>query len=180
MSERYDPLPELHLIPAWLWRRASPVARVAFVGVLLIAAGSAIVLVPDIQQSKRETARREAAERRATQAERIRALRAEQRVIRRRATAPPPPGTARMVRIAARERLLGEIEARILTDARGRRLSGRVRRVSCNPFPRTVGGLDPRQDLRRRSGRYQCLAVTAEIRPTRRTPPASSAIRIAC
>lgn len=167
MSDRYDPLPELHLIPAWLWRRASPLARAAFVALVLLAAGSAIVLVPDIQESKRETAQREAAERRAAQAERIRALRAEQRVIRRRATAPPPPpDTVRAVRIAARERLLGEIEAGILTDARARRLSGRVRRVSCNPFPRTVNGVDPRQDLRRRSGRYQCLAVTSEIRPT--------------
>ena len=165
--ERYDPLPELHLIPAWLWRRASPAARVAFVAMVLITAGAAIVLLPGIQETKRETARREAAERRATQAQRIRALRAEQRVIKARATAPPPPPhTARAVRIAARERLLTEIEARILADARARRLSGRLRRVSCNPFPRTVRGIDPRQDLRRRSGRYGCLVVTAEIPPS--------------
>ena len=154
-------------MPAWLWRRASPIARVAFVAVLLLAVGSAIVLLPAIQETKRETAAREAAERRTAQAERVRTLRAEQRVLRARAMAPPPPpDSARAVRIAARERLLGDIETRILADARARRLADRLRRVSCNPFPRTVRGRDPRQDLRRRSGRYQCLAVTAEIAPT--------------
>jgi hypothetical protein len=35
--------------------------------------------------------------------------------------------------------------------------------VECEPFPRTVGGTPPERDPSVRSGRYSCVAVTAEI-----------------
>ena len=165
-SDRYDPLPELHRVPAWLWRRASLGARIAFVAALLLAAGTAVVLVPGIRESKREQAQREAAELRAGKAQRTRALRAEQRVLRGSAQAAPPADTARGVRIAARERVVAEVRARILADARARRLSGRLRRVQCARFPRSPDAIDPRRDLRVRSGRYGCLVVTADIPPS--------------
>lgn len=56
--------------------------------------------------------------------------------------------------------MLDAVEAGILQDARERRLSGDPRRASCRPFPR---GVEDREDPRRRSARYACLAVTADI-----------------
>ncbi len=164
--ERYDPLPELHKLPAWLWRRAPTSARVAFVAVLLLGAGAAIALVPGIQEAKRERARQEAVERRAAQARLTRSLRAEQRVLRGRSTAVAPAAGPSATRLAARDRLLAEVQARILADARARRLSGRLQRVSCSPFPRSPHIVDARRDLRRRVGRFRCLVVTAEIPPS--------------
>lgn len=154
------------MVPVWLWRRAPTAARVAFVAVLLLAAATVVALAPGIGASKRERVQKESAELRAAQAQRTRALRAERRVLRGRAAAVARAGAAPASIIASRGRLLREVEARILADARARRLSGRLRRVSCRPFPRTVDGRDPRQDLRRRSGRYACLVVTADIPPS--------------
>ena len=153
-------------MPAWLWRRAPASARVAFVAVLLLGAAAAIALAPGIEQSKRERARQEAVERRAAQARLTRALRAEQRVLRARSTAVVPAASPPATRLAARDRLLTEVQARILADARARRLSGRLRRVSCSSFPRSPHVIDVRRDLRRRTGRYRCLVVTAEIPPS--------------
>ncbi len=133
---------------------------------LLLAVGTAIALAPGIRDSKRERAQKAAVAVRAAQAQRTRGLRAEQRVLRGRAAAAPPPDTAPAIRIAARERLLTVVEARILADARARRLSGRLRRAGCNPYPRTVEDSDARRDLRRRRGRYACLVVTADVPPS--------------
>ena len=43
------------------------------------------------------------------------------------------------------------------------RLDGPIRRVACEPFPRTLEGVGADTDLSRRGGRYSCLAVTAEV-----------------
>ena len=60
---------------------------------------------------------------------------------------------------------MDEVAAAIEGDARarGRRgeLNGRIRRVVCEAFPRTLNGAGAERDLSRRRGRYSCLAVTA-------------------
>jgi hypothetical protein len=59
--------------------------------------------------------------------------------------------------------------AAVLSDSRRRvaagELDGPVRRVACEPFPRTVSGVGADQHPSRRYGSYSCLAVTTEITP---------------
>ena len=165
--ERYEPLPELHAIPGWLWRRAPRWIRAALVGALLLAVAATVALAPDVQESKRERARAQAAERRAAVADRVRALRAEQRPRTGRAAGAATPDATAAEQLAARRRQLTAVEARILADARARRLPGaRPRRVSCRIFPRGVRKREPHEHLRRRRGRYACIAITADIPPT--------------
>ena len=59
------------------------------------------------------------------------------------------------------------LSALILADARRRvalgELDGPIRRVECEPFPRTVEGVGADRDLGRRRGGYACIAITAEF-----------------
>ena len=52
--ERYEPVPGLLDLPGWLWRRMPPVAKgalvVAFVGLIAVA----LIIGPDIRESKSE------------------------------------------------------------------------------------------------------------------------------
>jgi hypothetical protein len=121
---------------------------VAFV---LALAGTA-ALVPALDETRD---RRAAAEQRSQDAlheRRVAALRAEQRPRRGR------------VATASRPAAVRELAATIAADARGRvragTLKGTIRRVECEPFPRS---LDPARQLARRRVRLACLAVTAEF-----------------
>jgi hypothetical protein len=62
---------------------------------------------------------------------------------------------------------MDELSAAILADARLRvrrgALDGPIRRVQCEPFPRTLDGVGADRDPSRRTGRYACIAVTAEF-----------------
>lgn len=161
--ERREPLPELHAVPAWLWRRASRRLRIALVvGLVAVAAGGAAA-VPAIQEAKRGDEREQAEQRRILRAERARILRAEQRPRRGRVRAAAPPDASPADQLAARGRALDALERRIFEDASERRLPGRLLRVRCRPFPR---GVVDREDLRRPRGRYSCLVVTADIPPS--------------
>jgi hypothetical protein len=77
---------------------------------------------------------------------------------------PRDPGTSapRGRRIAARETLLGAARARIRTDAAAR-TGKRIVAASCEPFPRTVGGVAPTHDLTRTAAAYSCTAVTSRF-----------------
>jgi hypothetical protein len=119
---------------------------------------AAAVLVPAIGRAGRERA---AEQTRATQAQHaaaVRRLKAEQR---------PHYGHSRH---GARPAMLRDASAAILSDARRRVAAGALRgpilRVTCEPFPRTVGGVPPERDPAKRAGRYQCVAVTASIAGT--------------
>jgi hypothetical protein len=152
-TDRYEPLPGLLGLPAYLVRKLSPRGRrvAAGVGVLLFAGvvAGAIVLAPRISESKREHA---AAERRA----RIRAetrqraqLIAEQR---------PRRGRVRLDReiAGAGRRLIGPVERAITTDARARaargELASRTRRTDCRPLGRDGARL-----------LLSCTAITTEV-----------------
>jgi type II secretory pathway pseudopilin PulG len=156
-GDRYEPLPGFLSLPAFLIRRLGPRGRVVLAivaGVALVGAvAAALVLVPRITESKRESAaeaRRDAAR---ALAERRRALEAEQRPQRGAAAA----GTERAG-------VLTELESAILTDARERVADGDLpgppaKRVECEPLRH--GALDS----------YDCIAVTSDL-PEIETSPA--------
>lgn len=164
---RYEPLPGLTQLPAWAWRRAGLATRIAVAVALLAVVAFAVALVPVLRESAREhdvAARREQSERRA---QLVRELEAEQRPRTGRSTSVAPAGAPADRRLAARAALLDDLAAAIAADARARvrrgELDGRIRRVECEPYPRTVDGTGAEDDLARRRGRYACLAVTSEF-----------------
>ena len=166
-TERYEPMPGIVELPGWLWRRMGRAGRLAALGALIVLVAAAAALVPVILESKEERAesdRRERAERRA---ELIRRLEVEQRPRLRRSTSVAPPGAAADEQLEARSALMDGLNAEMLADARARvrrgDLDGPIRRVECEPFPRSVDAVGADQDLSRRQGRYACVAVTAEF-----------------
>lgn len=142
-------------------------ARVASALVLVVAIAIGVALLPGMLESKQERARSEGRERAQLRAERIRELEAEQRPRFRRAESVAPAGASDRQRLAARAGLMDELSRAVLADSRRRvrrgELDGPVRRAVCEPFPRTVNGIGADRDLSRRSGRYSCVAVTAEF-----------------
>ena len=165
--ERYEPMPGIAELPGWLWRRTGRAARLTLLGALIVLLATAAALVPVILESKEERAesdRRERAERRA---ELIRRLETEQRPRHRRSASVAPPEAAANEQLEARSTLVDELHAEILADARARvrrgDLDGPIRRVECEPFPRSVDGVGAHEQPGRRTGRYACVAVTAEF-----------------
>ena len=166
-SPRYEPLPGFAQLPAWAWRRAGLVARVVVAAALLAAVAFAVAVVPALRDSARErdeALRRERAEQRAQV---VRQLEAEQRPHTGRSASVAPATAPERRRLAARAALRDDVAAAIAADARARvrrgELDGPIRRVECEPYPRTVDGEGAEADLARRRGRYACLAVTAEF-----------------
>jgi hypothetical protein len=168
-ADRYDPLPSLPEIPGWLWRKLSPRGkRIAGAAgaLLLVAAVAGIVLGgPRIDAGKRARAAREAEQAAARRAELERRLAAEQRP--RTGHGPAAAGLPRGEALEARRGLVAGLAGAIERDARTRRRAGEidraVRSATCDPFPRAASGADPAGRLDRRTGRYACLAVTADI-----------------
>jgi hypothetical protein len=153
-NDRYEPLPGLLSLPAFLYRKLSPRGRMAMKvggGILVVgAAVAAIVLVPQIAESNRERAEQERRDAAAAEAERRRALAAEQR-----------PRRARAERGLSRAALVSELEDEILADARARAANGKLggppaRRVECEPIRH---GQDPKGDR----VAYDCTAVTSDL-----------------
>lgn len=168
--ERYKPLPGLFGIPGHLLGLLSPRGRrIALVGIGLFAVGvvaGAAILIPKIQDTKKERAEREAAEKIVRFEARVRDLRAEQRVKRGRGqgepvTAPPP------VRVIARRSLLADLRADMLRDSRARTRAREfdhpIRRIACYAFPATADQRRPETVIDDRVGRYECIAVTSDI-----------------
>jgi hypothetical protein len=171
-NDRYEPLPGLAQLPAWIWRRMGRGSRLVAGLALAAVVAFGVAVVPEIQQSKEERSRAEQRERAERRAELVRRLEAEQRPRQRRSESVAAPGAGEDLRLAARARLLRELSAAVLADARLRVRRGEferaVRRVDCEPFPRTVEGVGADEDLSRRRGRYSCVAVTAELEGTSR------------
>jgi hypothetical protein len=169
--DRYEPLPSLPGIPAYLWRKLSPRGRrvAAVAGALLLVAAVAGVVfgAPAIDRSKRDREAREAAEVAARRAARDRRLAVEQRP--RTGHGPAAAGLPPARALEARRALVARLAAAIERDARARRPGAppgrRVRDVGCERFPRSIGERDPAELLDAPTGRYACLAVTAVVPP---------------
>lgn len=167
--ERRQPVPNLLKLPAHIARQMSPRARrlaAAGLALLVLGAGAAAALfVPDLRSDEADKEEREAAERRALREERIRKLREEQRVMRANGLA-DDPSAPELERLRRRRALLADLRTSVLSDARARVRSGEFERAilftRCGPFPRTARNYRPEADLSAESGRYECLAVTAE------------------
>jgi len=150
-AQRYEPLPSLDRLPAWLWRRTGSWARVAIGLALLATIASTAILVPALQREQRARAAAEQQARDAHHRQAIETLKREQR---------PRFGHSKQT---ARPAMLRDLEGAILADARTRGLQGPILGARCEPFPKTVGKPAPERDPRATNGSYSCLAVTSEI-----------------
>ena len=172
-GDRYEPLPPLPELPRWLWRRMNRPARVALLLAGLAIVAGAVAVVPGLRDAQRDADDRVRLERAEQRAELIRRLEAEQRPVAGRSDV-PAAGAAATARLAARERTLADLGAAIAADARGRvargELRGPIRRVACEPFPRSLDRSGAEEDLARRRGRYSCIAVTAAFERTSSNP----------
>lgn len=155
-GDRYEPLPGFLALPGFLIRKLGPRGRRIFWAVAgLVVAGlvvAAVMLVPEISDSKREREARERREAAAAQAARRRALIAEQR--------PRRAETGRADGPAERAAVVVAIERLITRDARGRVRSGALsppapRYTTCEPLPDSRGSATVT--------RLSCTAVTSEI-----------------
>ena len=164
-AARYDPLPDVSQMPAWVWRRLPRAGKAAVVAAAVAGLAVVLALAPGIDRAKDQRTHAEAQRLAQTRAERVRQLRAEQRP---RFAEGAPAG----VELAARGRLLTAAGASVLADARGR-VPDPISRVACEPFPATVGGTGARADGAARYGRYACLAVTHDVVGTGRTDVAA-------
>ena len=178
-DDRYDPLPGLTEIPAFLVRKLSRRGRRTFwilaaIGAAGVAVGLYLV-IPAITETKQERAAAEHRADRQREATLVAQLKAEQRLIEGRGT--PARGLEGGEAIAARRALASDLTAAVREDARRRVQTGELNRsidrVECERFPRGAHGEDPATDLADPVGRYACLAVTADT-PATETARASS------
>jgi hypothetical protein len=166
-ADHYQPMPGIAELPAWLWRRMGRGGRIGALVAVVVALATAAAVLPGILESKEEQAQDERRERAERRAELVRRLEAEQRPRFRRSASVASAGAAEAAQLEARAALMEELPAEILADARARvrrgQLDGPIDRVRCEPFPRTVQGIGADEDLSRRTGRYSCVAVTADF-----------------
>jgi hypothetical protein len=161
--DRHEPLPGLAALPGWIWRRLPRAAKVGLALLPVIAVGLIVALGPGIDRGKEERAEAEAERLAQARAERLERLRREQTPHFVRGD---PAGAS----VAAREQLLADAARSVRGDADRRvasgGLSGPIRGLECEPYPRTVDPRGAERDPARRVGRYSCLAVTSEIGAT--------------
>jgi hypothetical protein len=159
-GDRYEPLPGFTRLPAWIWRRLPRPAKVGVALLPVVAVALVLALGPGIERGKEERASAEAARLEQARAERVARLRREQAP---RFASGEPAGAS----LHARRRLLADAVVAVRADARDRvqagTLSGPIRRVECEPYPRSVERRGAHEDLSRSVGRYACLAVTTQF-----------------
>src|SRR4051812_45432703 len=159
-EERYEPLPGLLGLPAFVWRRMSRGARIA-AGVVagLLVVGIAVA-IPFIATGKREGAARERRADAASKARAERRLRVDQAPHRARAVdAPAAPAAAR------EDAVVEALQRSITADARARFRAGRlpgpiVQATVCDRNSQQLA--DRQADARRAGGAVlACLAATS-------------------
>jgi hypothetical protein len=161
--DRYEPLPGIAGIPRWIWNKLPRAGRIALALLPFAVIALVLLLGPGIDESKDRRAAAERERRAQLTAERVQRIEAEQRPRFRRGA---PAGRD----VAARSALVSALPAAIEADARRRvaagELDGPIRSVECEPYPRSVDGRGAHLDPSQPTGRYSCLAVTQEVRPT--------------
>jgi len=159
--DRYEPLPGLLELPAWLLRRLSRPARLAL-GLGATALAVVLVLVfADTRDDRRARAQADERERAAAAAERRARATAQARPQRGRG--PRAAGLEGAPAMRTRRALVAQLEADVLADARARSRSGELRgafrSAECARFPKGLERTPPQDDLRLRSARFECLAA---------------------
>jgi len=178
-SDRYEPLPGVIQLPGFLYRKLSPRGRrgAQIAGaVLLVALAAGIVFgLPAITTGKDERAAAEASADAKRRAARQAQLQAEVRLLQGRGE--PARGLEGAAALTARRALAGDLAAAVQADAVSRVRAGEftqtVHRVECERFPRAVDGADPADNLGSRTGRYSCLAITADAPGVENNAPSS-------
>ena len=168
--DRYEALPGIGALPAWVWRRLPRGGRFALAMVPVVVVALILLLGPGIDESKDERSRAEAARLAQLRAERNDRIRSEQRPKFRQGA---PAGTDLERRAALAKALPAAVErdakARVATGA----LDGPIRSVRCEPYPRTVDRSGAHLDPGLSTGRYSCLAVTTKVEATERNEAAA-------
>lgn len=148
--------------PARPPRRKGPIAAVALVAAVLVG----VLVVLAAQEEERE--RDERAARAVAIAELRRAIAVRQAP--HDGAAPelkPAPEASPDERRAARRRLVGAAEDAVLRDARGRARTGELDRdvidARCGPILKSKEAVPDDRVLSKTVGRYDCVAVTAEV-----------------
>jgi len=140
------------------------------VGFVVLVVGAVAVFGPQIDDAKERDAAQERRERLANEEAERRRLERDSRPVRGRGERPPAGAASPAEQIAFRERLLAGVAEAITLDAREREahgeLDGPVRRTTCEAFPRSTVQPDPRKDLSRSNGVFECVAVTGETAPS--------------
>jgi hypothetical protein len=163
VDDRYEPLPGLTELPAYVWRRMSRGARVGAVLAVVVATALVVLLAPSIERSKEERARSEA--------ERSARIRAQILERTRREQLPRFDHAAPAGRdLAARRELVASAAASIQADAAERAAAGEwggsIDRVECEGYPPSAAETPADENPARRTGRYACIAVTSDIPAT--------------
>src|SRR4051812_28107094 len=173
--DRYEPLPSLVELPAFLLRKLSPGWRRAVLGLLgLLALGAlaaAVFALPGVRRDERDREQAaERAQRRAFVARRAEVQRAARPHTR---TGPAAAGLAGAPALRARRALVAGLEASVLADARARvardELAAHYRSAACFEFPKGLDRPQPQEDVSRPRARYECVAATSVVPPSERT-----------
>ena len=149
----------------------SQLVRVAVVGTLvMVALVVAVVVVADAGE---ETKRRERDQAEMAQARALARVAAEQQPRYRQLGTPLASTAPAADRREHRRRLLGALEAAITVDAQQRHRRGavaaRAGRTDCTPYVRPRVADPPEPPLDAAIGKYECLAVLADVDRTERT-----------
>jgi hypothetical protein len=164
--DRYEPLPGIAALPGWIWRRLPRAGKIGVALLPLVAVALALALAPGIDRSKDE--------RRQTQAERLARQRAEHEA-RIQAEQRPRFGRGAAAGSDLRQRASLFADARVAVEVDARRrvaagaLEGPIRKVECEPYPRSLESRAAHLDPASEAGRYACLAVTNDVRAGQRT-----------
>jgi ribosomal protein L37E len=132
---------------------------------LLVVAGT-VVLADRISSNRNARDRAETV--RATAAEKVRLRRLQAPHRAAAAGLRPPAGASDSRRLAARAALVKAVEARITGDARARaargEIEGPITATTCGPFLRSPDAVPDDRVLSRDVGRYDCVAIKADVR----------------
>jgi predicted RNA-binding Zn-ribbon protein involved in translation (DUF1610 family) len=150
-------------------RRFSGRTRALLIAVCgLLAATALAVTVVLVTDAKRERDAREATQRRAriaAERARLRRVQAPHRGSARGLR--PAAGASRAERLAARAALLDAVREHITRDARARvvagELDGPISGTECGPLLRSRDAVPDDRTLSRTIGRYDCVAVKADV-----------------
>jgi hypothetical protein len=174
-ADRYEPLPSLPELPAFLLRKLSRRGRwVAWAAGALLLAAVVLLILLVVPHNRSQNASRDAqaAEQAAARKAELRARwQREARPIFGRGPAAPDPHAHDA--LGPRRKLVAGLEAAVTTDAaaRARRgeLDGRYRSTGCFLFPKGVDDPAPADDLAESVAIVECIAVAARVAPSTTT-----------